>query len=61
MKHFFAEFVKTEGEVIACWGEAKVIKTLDGKYELVGGTTRVSAEGRRTVLVPARGSVPGDR
>ena len=37
MKHFFPEFNKTEGEVIASWGKAKLIKTLDGKYELVGG------------------------
>jgi hypothetical protein len=39
MKHFFPESWKTEGEVIASWGEAKLIKTLDGKYELVDGST----------------------
>ena len=38
MKHFFPELRKTEGEVIASWGDAKLIKTLDGKYELVGGS-----------------------
>jgi hypothetical protein len=38
MTHFFPELKKAEGEVIASWGEAKLIKTLDGKYELVGGS-----------------------
>jgi len=38
MTDFFPEFTKAEIEVIACWGEAKLIRTLDGKYELAGGS-----------------------
>ena len=38
MKRFFPQFGKTEGELIASWDDAKLIKALDGKYELVGGT-----------------------
>ena len=34
---FFPEF-RDEGEVIAAWGEAKLVKYLDGKLELVGGS-----------------------
>jgi hypothetical protein len=38
MKHLFPEFRKKEGELIASWGDARLIKTLDGRYELVGGS-----------------------
>ena len=37
MNRLFSKF-KDEGEVIASWGDAKLIMTLDGKYELVGGS-----------------------
>jgi hypothetical protein len=33
---FFPPF-KDEGELIASWGEARWIKSLDGKWELRGG------------------------
>jgi hypothetical protein len=36
--HYFPDFAKTESEVIASFGEAQLIKTLDCKYELRGGT-----------------------
>ena len=29
---------KDEGEVVAAWGEARLIKNLDGKTELKGGS-----------------------
>jgi len=38
MAHFIPEFQKGEGEVIASWSAAKLIKTLDGRYELVGAS-----------------------
>jgi hypothetical protein len=38
MTHFIPEFKKSEGEVIASRGAAMLIKTLDGKYALVGGS-----------------------
>jgi len=34
---WFPEF-KDEGEVVACFGEAKLIRFLDGKTELRGGS-----------------------
>ena len=37
MRNIFPDF-KDEGEVIAVWGEAKLIKLRDGKLELRGGS-----------------------
>ena len=51
MAHFFPEFKKSEGEVIATWGDAKLIKTLDGKYELVGGSKEDLAAAREWISV----------
>jgi hypothetical protein len=34
---FFPPF-KDEGEVVASWGEARLLKYLDGKVELKGGS-----------------------
>ncbi len=30
--------LNNQGETIACFGEAKLVKRLDGKYELIGGS-----------------------
>jgi hypothetical protein len=38
MKMKFYEPFKDEGEVIASWGEAQLIRYLDGRSELQGGT-----------------------
>jgi hypothetical protein len=39
-RHDFSELqgFKNEGEVIASWGEAKLVKYLDGKLELRDGS-----------------------
>lgn len=37
IRNYFPEF-KEEGQVIATFGQAKLIRFLDGKYELRGGT-----------------------
>ena len=37
-KRFFSQVAKTEGEVVVEFGEAKLIKTVDGKFELRGGS-----------------------
>ena len=42
---FFPPF-QDEGEVIAGWGEAKLIKYLDGKTQLRGGSDKDRAEAR---------------
>jgi len=35
-----------EGEVIASWGEAKLVKHLDGKLELKGGSKEEHGEAK---------------
>lgn len=37
---------KDEGEVVASWGQAKLIKFLDGKLELRGGSKEEAQEAR---------------
>ena len=37
---------KDEGEVVASWGEAQLIKYLDGRSELRGGSKEDRAEAR---------------
>lgn len=38
--------LKDEGEVIASWGGAKLIKRLDGKLELKGGSKEEHGEAK---------------
>ena len=38
MKMKFYPLFKDEGEVVAAWGQAKLIRYLDGKTELRGGS-----------------------
>jgi hypothetical protein len=38
MKNLFPEMSKSDGEVLATFGQARLIKKLDGKYELRGGS-----------------------
>jgi hypothetical protein len=42
---FFPPF-RDEGEVVAGWGQAQLIKYLDGKTELRGGSEQDRAEAR---------------
>ena len=46
MKLKFLPPYKDEGEVIAVWGQAQLIKYLDGKMELRGGSDQDRAEAR---------------
>ena len=43
IRNIFPDF-NDEGEVIAFWGEAKLIKHLDGKLELKGGSNEDRGE-----------------
>jgi len=45
---FFPPF-KDEGEVIAAWGEARLIKYLDDKLELKGGSNEDRIEAREWI------------
>ncbi len=38
IRSLLAHWVKIEGEVIAEFGQARLIRTLDGKYQLRGGS-----------------------
>ena len=44
-RDFFPDF-KDEGELIASWGGAKLVKRLDGKLELVGGSKEEVGDAR---------------
>ena len=46
MNRNFLQNFKDEGEVIAVWGGAKLIKFLDGKLELKGGSKEERGEAR---------------
>jgi hypothetical protein len=46
MNQNFLPNFKGEGEVIAVWGEAKLVKRLDGKLELKGGSKEERGEAR---------------
>ena len=46
MKMKFYPPFKDEGEVVAAWGQAQLIKYLDGKTELRGGSEQDRAEAR---------------
>jgi hypothetical protein len=46
MKLKFYPPFRDEGEVVASWGEAQLIKYLDGHVELKGGSKEDQAEAR---------------
>jgi hypothetical protein len=49
MKMKFYPPFRDEGELIASWGDARLIKFLDGKYELRGGSDQDRAEAREWI------------
>lgn len=38
IRNFIRDLIRSDGQVIASWGEAKLIKTVEGKYQLRGGS-----------------------
>jgi hypothetical protein len=46
MKLKFFPLFRDEGEVVASWGEAQLVKYLDGKTELRGGSEQDRAEAK---------------
>jgi hypothetical protein len=46
MKLKFFPLFRDEGEVVASWGDAQLIKYLDGRTELRGGSDQDRAEAR---------------
>ncbi|MCX6893011.1 MAG: hypothetical protein NTX51_16055 [Verrucomicrobia bacterium] len=49
-----------QGEVIASWGEAKLVKHLDGKLELRGGSKEDRGEAREWISLFWHEAVVGD-
>lgn len=45
---FFPPY-KDEGEVVASWGEAKLVRYLDGKLELRGGSKQDRCEAKEWI------------
>ena len=37
--NYLTSFIRREGETIATFGEAQLVKQLDGKLELIGGSS----------------------
>lgn len=56
---FFPPF-KDEGEVIASWGEARLIKYLDGKLELKGGSKEDRIAAREWISMILNDAVVGE-
>lgn len=44
LKHLFPELPVPEGELVAAFGRARLIKTLVGQYELLGGSAEEQAQ-----------------
>jgi hypothetical protein len=57
MKHLFREMGRSEGEVIAMFGEARLVKTLDCKLELRGGSKEDLVEAREWIAMFLKGTV----
>jgi hypothetical protein len=51
---------KDQGEVMASWGEARLIKYLDGRTELRGGSNQDRAEAREWISLFWHEGVVGD-
>jgi len=49
-----------QGEVVASWGEAKLVKHLDGKLELRGGSKEDRGEAREWISMFWHEAVVGD-
>jgi len=57
MRHHVSDNDQGKGEVIASFGEAKLIKKPDRKYELVGGTEADRAEAQKWIAMFMRNDV----
>jgi hypothetical protein len=60
MKLKFFPLFNNEREVVASWGEAQLIKYLDGKTELRGGSKEDRAEAREWMSLFWHEAVVGD-
>jgi len=56
----FFPFLKDEGEVIASWGEAKLVRRTDGRLELKGGSHDDRAAAREWMSLFCHEAVAGE-
>jgi len=49
IKNYFREFTSGQGEVIAGFGQTRLVKTLDCKYELRGGSNEDRAAAKEWI------------
>ncbi len=61
MKMKFFPPYKDEGEVVATWGQAQLIKYLDGKMELRGGSAQDRADAKEWMSLFCHEAVAEDR
>jgi hypothetical protein len=60
IRHSFPEFGGTEAEVIATFGQARLVKMLDGKLELVGGSADDRANAHEWISMFMHEALIGD-
>jgi len=61
LRHLFPELERRDGEIVATFGNARLVKRLDCRFELRGGSDQDRAEAREwislflheAVIVPA--------
>jgi hypothetical protein len=61
MKLKFFPLFKDEGELVASWGEARLIKYLNGKVELKGGSKENRTEAREWISMFLNDAVVRER
>ena len=61
MKLKFFPLFKDEGELVASWGEARLIKYLNGKVELKGGSKENRIEAREWISMFLNDAVVRER
>jgi hypothetical protein len=60
MKMRFYPPFQDEGEVVAAWGQAQLLKYLDGKTELRGGSDQDRAQAREWISMFWHTALVGD-
>lgn len=49
LRHLFPELERRDGEIVAAFGAARLVKRLDCRFELRGGSERDRAEAREWI------------
>jgi hypothetical protein len=49
LRHLFPELERRDGEIVAAFGSARLVKRLDSRFELRGGSEQDRAEAREWI------------